>query len=299
MVEGQLRELDLLRAVVGKFAPHDGLFQAGEVRVVVHVAGHHDALDRRHPVGQLGHPAQAVVDLAVVLVGGGDEQHLRLDLAEAVHHALHAEIGRAGGENRPDRGRRQHGNDRLGQVGQVGGHPVALFHAHLAQCRGHAGHFGVELGVADLAVHAVLVGEHQRGALVAVLEQVLGEIKPRLGEPTRARHGRPVLDGVVAAGLGDHVAELPHRLPEVLGVVHGPAIQRVPVVHVGIELLVDQLDEAGQVGPRTTLGRRPPQGFGHGSGCNPLEIQPQRVPNSAGRRHLYFGSSPHLGGDLA
>ena len=46
--------------------------------------------------------------LAVVEVAVGGEQHLGLDLAEAVEHALHAEIGRARRPDRAEARRRQH-----------------------------------------------------------------------------------------------------------------------------------------------------------------------------------------------
>ena len=73
--------------------------------------------------------------LAVVVVAVAGDQHLRLDLAEAVEHALHAEVGRAGRPHRADRRRRQHADDALGHVGQDGGDPVAGADARLAQRR--------------------------------------------------------------------------------------------------------------------------------------------------------------------
>ena len=63
--------------------------------------------------------------LAGVAVAVGGDQHLRLDLAEAVEHALDAEIRRA---RRPDRAEArggEHRDDRLRHVRQVAGDPVA------------------------------------------------------------------------------------------------------------------------------------------------------------------------------
>jgi hypothetical protein len=59
---------------------------------------HHHPLDAR----QLGDDLGELVEhegLAAVVVAVAGDQHLGLDLAEAVEHALHAEVGRAG---RPD-----------------------------------------------------------------------------------------------------------------------------------------------------------------------------------------------------
>ena len=69
-------------------------------------------------------------DLAVVVVAVDREQHARLDLAEAVDHALHAEVRRARGEDRAARRRAQHRDDRLRHVRHVGRDAVAC-----ARCR--------------------------------------------------------------------------------------------------------------------------------------------------------------------
>jgi hypothetical protein len=75
-------------------------------------------------------PCGADVDpLAGIVVAVDGEQHLGLDLAEAVEHARDAEIGRAGGPDGTQAGRRQHADHGLGHVGQVAGDPVALAHA--------------------------------------------------------------------------------------------------------------------------------------------------------------------------
>ena len=63
--------------------------------------------------------------LAGVVVAVDRDQHLGLDLAEAVDDALHAEIGRAGGPHRAEAGGGEHGDDRLGHVGELRGDAVA------------------------------------------------------------------------------------------------------------------------------------------------------------------------------
>ena len=70
-----------------------------------------------------------VVRLAVVVIALDREQHLRLDLAEAVEHALCAEVGRAGRPDRAEAGSRQHENDGLGHVRHERRDAVAFLHA--------------------------------------------------------------------------------------------------------------------------------------------------------------------------
>jgi hypothetical protein len=86
------------------------------------------------------------------------------------------------------------------------------------------------VGIAQVAERTVLAGEDQRGLLVAEFEQVLGEIQPRIGKETGARHGRPALGHALAALAGDHVAELPQRRPEILRALDRETVEAVPVL---------------------------------------------------------------------
>ena len=72
--------------------------------------------------------ARSTVAVAVAIAVDGEE-HLRLDLAEAIDHAAHAELGRAARPDRAQRGRGQQRDERLRHVRQVRGHPVAAAHA--------------------------------------------------------------------------------------------------------------------------------------------------------------------------
>ena len=60
--------------------------------------------------------ANEIMLLAAVPIPVGGDQHLRLDLAEAVEHALHAEIGRAGRPDAADRCGRQRADHRFGRI---------------------------------------------------------------------------------------------------------------------------------------------------------------------------------------
>jgi hypothetical protein len=72
-----------------------------------------------------GHLGGAVDGLGAVAVAVDRQQHDGLDLAQPVDHAAGAELGRARRPDGPEAGGGEERHDRLGDVGQVGGHPVA------------------------------------------------------------------------------------------------------------------------------------------------------------------------------
>ena len=77
----------------------------------------------------------AVVVAPAVAVAVDREQHLGLDLREAVDDRARAELGRRARPHRADRGGGQEGRDRLGDVGHVGGDAVARADAQCAAGR--------------------------------------------------------------------------------------------------------------------------------------------------------------------
>ena len=107
---------------------------------------HHDALDGGNSLAHGAHPLQQVDRLAGVPVAIHGYQHPRRDLPEPVHHALHAEIGRARGPDGAKRCGAQHGNDGLGKIGQVAGDAVALLDARRRECGRGARYLDPQLG---------------------------------------------------------------------------------------------------------------------------------------------------------
>ena len=75
----------------------------------------------------------AVEVVPAVAVAVDRQQHLGLDLREAVDHRARAELGRRARPHGADRGGGQEGRDRLGDVGHVGGDAVARAHAERPQ----------------------------------------------------------------------------------------------------------------------------------------------------------------------
>src|SRR5215469_15849741 len=92
-----------------------------------------DALDAAELLDDLGELAAAVVVLAAVPVPAGADQHLRLQLPEAVKHAAPAEVGGDACPDRPDAGGGQHRGDGLWDVRQGGGDAVAWLDAEVSQ----------------------------------------------------------------------------------------------------------------------------------------------------------------------
>ena len=120
MVGGDLLELDG-PGCASEVAPGD---RAGH-RLVAEVLQRHRRLQAGEAVADRLHLGAAVDVAAAVSIAIDDEQHLRIDLAETVEHRLHAELGRAACPHRAEARGGQEGNDRLGDVRQVGGDAIA------------------------------------------------------------------------------------------------------------------------------------------------------------------------------
>ena len=149
----------------------------------------HDQLrDAGHSVEDRVQCVQAIATFAVVEAGVGGEQQLRSDLAEAFDHGMRIEVWRAGRPDRTERTRRQHRDDRLGDVGQHSGDVIADADAGSLQRLRETTDLRMQLRVADLALLAAFVAERDRGAFVPEAQQVLREVQGDVREPAGARH---------------------------------------------------------------------------------------------------------------
>ena len=153
--------------------------------------------------------AEQVVPLAAVEVAVGGDQHARLDLAEAIEHALHAEVRRARRPDRADRRRAERRDDRLGHVRQVPGDAIAGLDARAPQRRREPRR------PRRTAPRSVSVRRRPpsplkmiAGAVVAPAQQVLGEVQRGVGKEARAGHAVEVVDDARARVAAD-AAEVP------------------------------------------------------------------------------------------
>ena len=193
MVERQLLVLDLT-GLVGRdpFGIALGIGDRRHVRFRGEVRNHDHLLHSRQARGDFLHALDRVVRLAVVAVAVGAEQQLRLGLAEAVEHAVGAEIRRARRPDGPDGDRREREHAGLGHVRDKGRDAVAGFQACGAHRLRATRNLRVQLRIRHPAAKSGLVPEHQRVVAVPPAQQVLGEIEARIGKPFRAGHLVPV-----------------------------------------------------------------------------------------------------------
>ncbi len=181
---------------------------------------------------QLGDHGPAVEGLAAVGVAVDGEQHLWLDLLESVDHAAAAHVGRAARPDRAQAGAGQQRHHRLGDVRQVGDHPVAAAHTHVAQRRRDRGDLAFQLGPADLGQRLSLgLEQHGRALGRAAAEDMLGIVELRAHKPLRAGHGA-LGQHLGVGGRCLHIEELPDRGPEILKLRHRPAPELLVAVEV-------------------------------------------------------------------
>ena len=236
------------------------------------VRNDHHLLDRRDPPGDVGDAPEAVDLLSAVATPVGTEQDAWRDLAEAVHDARHAEVGRAGRPDGAEARGREHRDHRLGDVRHEPRHAISRPEACRAQRRRDPSRRGVERAVTQLAPRAGLIPCHERRVCVAPPQQVFGEVQARAREPAWPLHwvGRghavqPHSNLVPRLGSSvplcrNHAAEAPHGRPEPLRRCDRPAVQRGIVGDVRPILPTHCCDEGGQVCAGHPVGRRRPEG---------------------------------------
>ena len=291
-----LEVLDELAAV----AVHDRLRQPGGARREEHVERvvEGDGLERRarraRPAGRptrrrpgarsrrrgrarraraVGRPARISATCSrrstgavAVGVAADREQHLGLDLAEARQHAARAELRRARRPRRPEAGGGQEGDERLGDVRQVGDDAVAGADAEAPQPRARPRDLVAQLAEGQLDRLARLRARddgHPVGVLVGP-QRVLGVVQARAREPLGAGHLRARQDALVGR-VRAHAEEVPDRAPEALEVVDRPAPQRVVVREVASALVAQPVQVAPDLGRLAHVrGRGPEHVADHG-----------------------------------
>ena len=251
--------------------PERGVHKALQGRRFAAVGHDHRGFQSGEVALELGRPGYAVELLAAVLVAPDHQEHLGLQLAEPVHHTGDAELGWAARPDGADARHGQEGRQRLGDVGHVGHHPVALLYSQTAQTgRGFGGELP-ELGVGERRGGVALRGEEKRRMVVAAVEHVLGVVQLGSGEPSGALHG--ALGQDVGVGLVRlHLEVVPDAGPERLHLRHGPLPELIVRAEAEAPLLLEPAHVAGHVALLQVRRRGLPQkrSFGHGLGVRSL-----------------------------
>ncbi len=190
---------------------------------------------------QFGHGGRAVDVAAAIAHAVAGDQHLGLDLLEAIEHGVRPHVGRAHAPDRAEAGAGQEGDDGLGNVGQVGGDAIARLHALRAQVQGQRRDLAMQFRPADFTMVAALVaGDERRKACGVgghhVAEHLLHVIALRALEPARAGHARCGQHRAVWRGRLQF-EEIPDALPEGRQVGGGPPPHRVIGVKVQAALV--------------------------------------------------------------
>ena len=167
-----------------------------------------DVLDARQRSPQLRDDVLAVMRGAAIGDAVAGDQHLRLDLPEAVEHGGRPHVGRTDAPDRADAGARQERDDRLGDVGQVGRDPVAGLDALRPSVQRERRHLAPQLGparFAELAVLAATDDRRQAGGIggLDMAEHLPRVVDLRAGEPAPrpascARRARPRTASAIA-----------------------------------------------------------------------------------------------------
>ena len=189
-----------------------------------------DGLQARQPLADGGDLLAAVDEPLAPAVAGDGEQHLRLELAEPVDHAAHAELGRARRPDRAEARRGEEGDERLRDVRQVRDDAVAGADAEPLQPGAGARDLLAQVAERELARPARLRvrDDRDRARVLVAAEHVLGVVQPRAREPLRARH-LPRPEHALVRRVRADLEVVPDRRPEALEVRDRPAPQGVVV----------------------------------------------------------------------
>ena len=213
------------------------------------------------------HLLAAVDELVAVAVAGDREQDSRLELAEPADHASRTELGRA---RRPDgaeaRGREE-GDERLGDVREIGHDAVAGADAESLQPRPRSRDLLAQVAERELERAARLRSGDDRdgvGVFVAA-EHVLREVEPRAREPLGPRHV-PRPEHALVRRVRANLEEVPERAPETFEVADRPAVKLLVAGKVQPALVLEPIEVATQLEPLARVARGRPQHLPHRQG---------------------------------
>ena len=170
--------------------PQHGTVVAGGLGFRLEVRHRHRRPQRRQGGADRGHLVLAADRLCAVAVAVDRQQHRGLDLAPPVDDAARAELGGARRPDRPQAGGGEEGDDRLGDVREIGRHPIAAADPERAQPGPAPRHVVAQLVHGQLDPLAALRQPDQGWTERLRPQGVRRVVHLRAGEPAGARHDR-------------------------------------------------------------------------------------------------------------
>ena len=216
-----------LIAALEESLPAQGVGGGGNGSVYISgVMGVNHALHARHILGELSRFGGDVKSFSFVVVGIGREEHLGLDLAEAIRGGLRADIRGAGAPDNTGCGCGEHGNNGFGEVGHIGGHSIAGFQTFGTQGFGDAENLGAQFAPGNDAALGIFTAEDEGGFIAfAFAQHILRVVQHGPGEPLGSGKFVEIVDNFVIGFGGLNLKELPELVPEEFRFFNTPIVK--------------------------------------------------------------------------
>ena len=205
---------------------HAGTYGAmGQVECA-QVVVHDDVLHAGQRVAQLLHHTHAVKVSPAIAHTVHCDQHLGLDLFEAVEHGVGAHVGRANAPHTAHAGGGQKRHHGFGNIGQIRRDPVARLHTLGLQVQRQSSHLAAQLRPAHLAAQALFVvaDDRQKASFMRGLhmaQHLVRVVGLSTGKPLGPRHDVVRQHGGVRRGRLE-IKIIPNALPEGVQLGHRP-----------------------------------------------------------------------------
>ena len=272
-VDGELRALMEARPDlhINVIFPGDSLGNVGHIALLAGVVGNHYLLERGDAVGNRGRIRRNIKGFALVIVAVNGKEQLRVGLPKPIDGRPRTDIGRAGTPDRAHRRGRQHRDNRLRHIRQIGRHGIAGLDPVLAHSRSQAGNLVIQLLKGALAPNLVLALENERHTIailaVRVTQNILGVVELRTHKPLRPGELMQILH---RRGIGlarNHVEEIPEVAPEIGRPHNRPLIESAVIVQEQVAFCVHLLHKGVHIRVLDVFVRRRPEKSSHFQSC--------------------------------